>query len=259
MLWQSPVPQIDFNGITADLVLMKSLAQSNGIYLGDSGAQGYHVIFNSNGTFDVYRVNSAGDGNWAYSNMWGWEQEYSIINSETYLQSYTPSSDCGLIFIEDNLWLEGTVKGKATIVSADLVDVNRETDIILVNDIEYSTLIGTDGLTAIAEEDVIISPKSPDDMTIRGIFVAQTGRFGRNYYGNEYGWAVADVFKDSLTINGTIVSNGRVGTKWNCGSWCSGYNIRYNSYDRTQANNPPPLTPYTSNDFRFIQWKEEAL
>ncbi|NQV93299.1 hypothetical protein HQ403_02265, partial [Candidatus Kaiserbacteria bacterium] len=121
-LWDYPVPQIDFSGITADLVSMKSMAQnSGGIYLPDSGAQGYHVIFNSNGTFDVYRVDSVGDGNWSYNNFWGYEQEYSIINSETFLQNYTPSATCGLVFVEDNLWIEGTVNGKLTIVSADLV------------------------------------------------------------------------------------------------------------------------------------------
>lgn len=257
-LWDYPVPQIDFSGITADLVSMKSMAQnSGGIYLPDSGAQGYHVIFNSNGTFDVYRVDSVGDGNWSYNNFWGYEQEYSIINSETFLQNYTPSATCGLVFVEDNLWIEGTVNGKLTIVSADLVNSNIETDIVLVNNINYSTLAGTDGLTAIAEEDVMISPKSPDDMTIRGIFIAQTGRFGRNYYGTEYGYAADDVYKNSLTMNGTVVSNGRVGTKWFCPSYCSGYNTRFNSYDQTQAKNPPPLTPYTSDDFRFIEWREE--
>lgn len=258
-LWQYAVPQVDFDGITADLVSMKSLAQSSGIYLGDSGANGYHIYLQSDGSLDVYRVNSTGDGYWSYSSQWGWEQEYNNILSETFLQTYTPPSDCSLIFVEDMLWLEGTVNGKITIASADLVNANIETDIVLVNNIDYSTLTGTDGLTVIAEEDILLSSKTPDDTTIRGIFIAQTGHFGRNYYSTEYGYSASDAYKNSFTISGTIVSNGRSSTKWLCPLYCSGFNTRSNSYDQTQANNPPPLTPYTSTDFRFIQWKEETL
>lgn len=258
ILWQFPVPQIDFGGITADLVSMKSLAQSNGIYLADSGAQGYHIYLQSDGTFDVYRVDSTGNGDWGYSSQWGWENEYYNILSETFLQSYTPSADCGLIFVEDMLWLEGTVNGKLTFASADLVNSNIETDVLLMNNIGYSTLDGSDGLTVIAEEDVLLPLQVPNDMSIRGIFIAQTGHFGRNYYSASPGYNPTHAYKNSLTINGSVVSNGRSSTKWLCsGVYCSGFNTRSNSYDQTQANNPPPLTPYTSDDFRFIEWSEE--
>ncbi|MCW9054510.1 MAG: hypothetical protein OQJ98_00810 [Candidatus Pacebacteria bacterium] len=257
-LWDFPVAQIDFAGITADLSTMKTLAGSGGIYLGDSGAYGYHVVFQSDGTLDVYRVDSAGNGDWGYSSQWGWEQEYNTILSETFLQSYTPPADCSLVFVEDKLWIEGTVKGKITIASADLVNANIETDIIIEGDINYSTLAGTDGLTVIAEEDILIPAVSPNDLSIRGIFIAQTGHFGRNYYDAAEEYNPDDAYKNSLTISGTIVSNGRVGTKWNCnGVYCSGYNTRNSSYDRTQAKDPPPLTPYTSDDFNFIEWREE--
>ncbi len=259
-LWQFPVPQIDFNGITADLSSMKNLAQnSGGIYLGDSGAEGYHIYLQSDGTFDVYRVDTVGDGYWAYSSQWTWEIENNKVLSETFLQTYTPPADCSLVFVEDMLWLEGTVKGKLTIVSADLVNSNIETDIYLVNNIEYSTLVGTDGLTVIAEEDILLSPVVPDDMSIRGIFIAQTGHFGRNYYHPDNGYSVSESYQNSFTINGSIISNGRSSTRWDCPDYCSGFNTRNNSYDQTQANNPPPLTPYTSDDFRFVQWREETL
>lgn len=259
-LWQYPVPQINFSGITADLFSMKTLASNSGIYLGDSGAEGYHIVLKDNGTFDVYRVNAAEDGEWGYSSQWGWEQEYYTITSETFLQNYTPPSGCSLVFVEDFLWIEGTVSGKLTIASADLVDANRETDVLIVGDIDYSTLDGSDGLTLIAEEDMLTPISSPDNLSIRGIFIAQTGHFGRNYYPSDPGWYPEEAFKNSFTMNGTIVSNGRFSTKWLCGGvYCSGYNVRDNSYDQTQANNPPPLTPFTSDDFRFIQWKEETI
>ncbi len=64
-------------------------------------------------------------------------------------------------------------------------------------------------------------------------------------------------------MNGTIVSNGRVGTKWGYTIWpqCvnswSGYNVRYNSYDRKLATDPPPLTPYVSSEYKFVEWGEK--
>ncbi|MEX0652132.1 MAG: hypothetical protein WD509_01505 [Candidatus Paceibacterota bacterium] len=256
-LWSYPVPQIDFSNLTTDLVSMKSLAQADGIYLPDSGASGYRLNIQSDGSIDVYRVDSVGNGYWAYSSQWGWEQEYITILSETYLQSYTPPPECSLVFVEDNLWLEGTVNGKLTIASADLINANVETDVVLVGNVEYSTLNGTDGITVISEEDILISPQSPDDMTLRGIFIAQTGHFGRNYYSTDYGYSSTDAFKNSLTLQGSVISKGRSGTKWLCPQYCSGFNARNNAYDQTQANNPPPLTPYASTDFRFIQWSQE--
>ena len=58
-------------------------------------------------------------------------------------------------------------------------------------------------------------------------------------------------------MHGTIVSNGRVGTRWTSGNtFVSGYNERFNTYDRNLAADPPPLTPHTSDDFRFIEWRE---
>jgi hypothetical protein len=68
------------------------------------------------------------------------------------------------------------------------------------------------------------------------------------------------VTRSSLTVNGTIVSNGREGTKWTSGgTWVSGYGNRMNSYDRALAEDPPPFTPNTSSDYRFVEWREESL
>ncbi len=257
-LWSYGVSQISFNSIITDLVNMRSLAQSDGVDLGSSGGFGHHVIFQSDGTIDVYRVTSVGSNDWEYDSVTGWSQVNRTILGETFLQTYTPPSDCGLIFTEDDLWVEGTVNGKLTIVSADLDDVNNETDVMLTGNISYSTLDGSDGLTVVSEGNVLIPLQVPTDMSLRGIFIAQSGRFGRNYYDPSPGYNPTHAQKDSLTINGTIVSNGRVSSKWLCGgSYCSGFNTRNSSYDRTLAKDPPPLTPYTSSDYRFIEWKEE--
>ena len=250
-LWSFPASTIDFSGITLDLVNMKTQAQSTGIYLAPA-SQGYHLIFKNDGTVDAYRVNNTSYV-WGYDPSMGWQQDYYTIASETFLQNYTVPSACSLIFVEDDLWIEGTVKGKVTVASANVTTPNVDPTIILSGNINYTTTNGTDGLTAIAEQSVLIPINSPDDMVLSGIFMAQNGHFGRNYYPSSY----SGYKRNSLTMTGTIVSNGRVGTQWTCGgTYCSGYNNRINSYDKKLASDPPPLTPYADDEYKFIEWRE---
>lgn len=265
-LWEFPAPPVDFVGITVDLVNMKTQAQASGLYFpqvsGGSDQRGYHLIFQNNGTVDVYEVE---DTDYAWSIHiddigGGWKRDYHTITDETFLGNYTIPSGCSLIFVEDKVWLEGEVKGKVTVASADITDPNYDTDIIIQSNINYTALDGTDGLTAIAEYSVLLPLVVPDDLELRGIFVAQNGYFGRNLYPC---WYSPYDKRDSLETNGTIVSSGRVGTKWGysgagCGSgqW-SGYDERENLYDRNLATDPPPLTPFVSDDFRFIEWRAD--
>jgi len=260
-LWSFPSEPVDFVGITQDLVNMKTQAQESGLYFGpvggESNRRGYHAIFQNDGTLDMYRVTNT-SYNWGYDSSAGWQRDYNRITNETFLGNYTVPSDCSLIFVEDKLWIEGVVNGKITIASADVSQPNYDTDIILNGDISYTTQDGSDGLTAIAEDDVLITLYSPDTMSLSGIFIAQNGHFGRNYYSEEYpSYGYSNATRYSLSITGSIVSNGRVGTSWSCGgSFCSGYENRDNSYDRKLATDPPPLTPFVDDEYQFIEWLE---
>ncbi len=264
-LWSFPVPQVDFVGMTTDFINMKKQAQSSGIYLpsvgGKTNHRGYHIIFKPDGTIDVYKVISTKYHNSIHINDTSkWQRDYYIINKEVFLQNYKIPPACSVIFVEDKAWIEGTVKGKVTIAAADVSQSNYDPDVILKGNINYTTLDGSDGLTVLAENSIVISPHSPNNMSLRGIYIAQKGYFGRNLYPC---WYSADSKKSSLTMNGSIVSNGRVGTKWGYSiwPWCvndwSGYNIRSNSYDRKLATNPPPLTPYVDSEYKFIEWGEK--
>ena len=100
-------------------------------------------------------------------------------------------------------------------------------------------------------------------MTVRGIFVAQTGYLGRNYYTTSGSHEVPSAYdsyvnQTLLTTIGTVVSNGRIGTKWTCsGGFCSGCNNRVDTYDRLLAFSPPPFTPSSSPDFKLVLWREQ--
>ncbi len=238
-LWQTAVPPIDFVGITLDLGAMQTSADTGGGRLfGPSTARGYRVDFQgTSDTFRLYRVNNVDDEH--------------IITSDTLIGTYGIPADCPLIFLEDKVWLEGEIDTKVTVAAAR-VGSSIDPDIILVDNITYNSEDG--GLLAVAENNVLIGIDVPDVMEVNGIFVAQEGKFGRENYDASYG---SDQFKDTLTINGTIVSNGRVGTRWTCGGvYCSGFANRVNSFDRELVENPPPLTPQTSDTYRFIEWRE---
>lgn len=252
-LFDSPVPQFDFAGITVDLAQMKNTAQTSGIYLPpsvdiDFRAKGYHLVFLNNGSFEV-RIITGLSPTLAYSLEEGWHYDYFTITNEYLYNTLTPPSNCSVIFVEDNIWVEGQVKGKITVASANLIDPNAETSAVLPGNIEYTVLDGSDGFALIVENNILIGPQSPDNMELRGVFVAQNGRFGRNHYP----WNI----KSKLEITGSIVSNGRVGTQWTSGGTVvSGYLKRENYFDPNLVYLPPPFVPSVSPDLKIINWEE---
>jgi hypothetical protein len=250
-----PIPPFDFDGITTDLAQIKNAAQNlGGIYLPpsnqiDSEGKGWHLIFNNDGTFEA-RIITELSPTYAYSLEEGWHYDYFTITSEYTYQIFSIPTSCSAIFVEDNLWPEGEIKGKVTVASADLANPNQDTDVILQGNLDYTSTDGSDGLTLIGERNVLISPNSPDNMILRGIFIAQKGRFSRNHYpGN---------IKDSLIIYGSIVSNGRVGTQWiNIGGHVvSGYLNRETYVDLNLIYEPPVFTPFLSSQFKIVKWEE---
>jgi len=252
-LFSYPIPNFDFNGITVDLAQIKSTAQTSGIYLPpsntiDSRGQGYHLIFGNDGAVEV-RIITDLSRTYAYSLEEGWHYDYFTISSEYTYNTYAVPSACSAIFVEDNLWPEGEVKGKITVASADLINPNNDTDIVLEGSIDYTNKDGSCGLTLIGERNVLIGPDSPDQMELRGIFIAQKGRFGRNHYL----WNI----KSKLEISGAIVSNGRVGTKWVSGSIVvSGYLKRETYSDPYLLYGPSVFTPYIDPEYKIINWQE---
>ncbi len=252
-LWSFPAPPINFLGLTVDLAAMQSKAEdNNGIHIGDSNDFGYRVEFLANGSFNLYVV----DRVWShdeYSSEGGWFTAYNLIRDDDFLANYLIPVECPVIFIEDKVWVEGVVNGKVTLAAADVDTVGVNPSVILHDNITYAN--DDSGLLVIAEDDVLVGYDVPNNMVLNGIFIAQTGKFGRNHYTTDY--RGGDRYRDSLTINGTIVSNGRVGTKWTSGgAWSSGFNTRYNAYDRNLVAEPPPLTPEVSDDYEFIEWRE---
>lgn len=263
LLFSYPSPPINFTDITIDLTNILNRAQnSGGTYLPPSGSLGYRITFNGDGTFTARRVTAVRSYT-AFSTELGSHTERNIIQTDANYGTYTINSACPLIYVADKIWLQGVVDQKVTLAAAGTDISGLNPSIILQDNITYDNP-ATDGLLAIAENDVLIGVDVPNNMTINGIFVAQTGRFGRNDYDyanlpNPSGPLDFRPYyeRNSLTTNGTIVSNGRVGTQWVSGStFKSGFRNRYSSYDRNLVEKPPPLVPNTSDVYDFVEWRE---
>lgn len=266
-LWQYPVSSIDFASIAVDLADVRTYVQNGGgLYYGPASgsenSRGYHLVFNAGGTVTIYRVTST-IGVRGYSTQTNWQTEYNIINNETLLGTYTIPSSCAVIFIEDRVWLEGTVDGKVTVIAATPTTGSTYPDVLLRGNILYASEDGSDGLTVIAERNILLPLTTPENMEIHGIFVAQSGRYGRNHYVTSGSNQVPSqydsyVLQNTLTTVGTVVSAQRTGTAWSSGgSTVSGYQNRNDYYDRVLAFSPPPFTPTVSPDYTFALWREE--
>lgn len=271
-LWDFPVPQVDFTGITLDLNQIRNLSQSQGVYFNAAGGQsnkhGWHIIFNGDGSFDAYRVKDT-ESVEAYSQEDGWHTNYNIIADEKFDGTYDLSEDCPVVYTEDKLWVEGSIGQKITIAAAKATNPNFEADTVISDDITYAADDGSVGLTVVSERSIDIPLNSENDLDISGIFIAQNGRFGRDHFASPfnsfywYRWVPSSYYnyvrRDELSMKGSVVSNGRVGTKWSSGNtWISGYGNRTNAFDRDLSVSPPPLTPFVSEEYELVQWREVA-
>jgi hypothetical protein len=240
---------------------MKDKAEnSGGIYYGPSGGFGYNVTFNGDGTVRVDRITNTFNY-WSYSSAEGNHTgERNIIAGGTFLANETIDPACPLLFFEDKVWIQGDVDQKVTVAAANLTSA-AQTNVVINGDIEY--VDGSDaGLLVIAEDDLDIGVTVPNNMIMEGIFIAQNGRYGRNYYQDAWFNNTYDPFilRNSLTSLGTVVTNNRAVTTWvNAGGVAiSGFQGDNSSFDRDQVDSPPPLTPETSDVYIFTDWRQEG-
>jgi hypothetical protein len=282
-LWSYPTPQVDFNAISANFSSLKTTAKASGLYFprissgsppSSNAGEGYHLIFNSDGTVTVYKVTAETNvpslpvDN---SSIISPQADYSLIKTQSLYNDgshptgvYTIPSTCGLIFVEDNTWIEGAIPSEVMVVAANVTTSGITPNIMLPNNITYTNASGVSGLTAISANDILITPDSPQNMTLNGVFVAQGGAFGRNDYGfNSSGNITCPNSyepRGTLTIHGTTVSNLRTGTQWsnscNNGNGEAGYQSRIDAFDRQLSTNPPPFTPAVSPIGEIVNWRQ---
>lgn len=256
-LWEFPVPAIDFNSITQDLAVLKDEAIASGIHLNPSSTGwGYHLRFINNGTVDVYKITALKARIWGYDGN-NWVLESNDIDSETFWQNYNLPGDCGPIFVEDNVWVDGEINGRSTLVAASLPDLSSTNKKIIING-DITQVDANSALGLIAQKDVLIPLYSPDQLEIKATLLAQKGHVFRYYYPNwNYEPYKTYAIRDSLETFGSIITNTIWTFSWvdGGGSIVSGYRNTEMRYDSGLTFNPPPYFP-TNGEAEFIFWEE---
>jgi hypothetical protein len=234
---------------------MKTDAQASGLYFAASGSQGYKIVVKTDDTFDLYRVNTLQSvpSGCSSSGQTGWGSWST--GSTTFLANY-PFPANGLIFLEDHVWVEGTIDGaRITIVAARIPDPGGASrkSITVNNDLLYTNYDGTDVIALIAQNDFNAGLFSADDLRIDAAIIAQNGRIGR--YSYEDDCSPYDD-RDTITLYGTLISALRYGFRYGTYPSGSGYQNRNLIYDSFLLYDPPPFFPQTEDYHKVIFWKE---
>lgn len=246
--WSYPVPNVDFSTMTADLATLKTSAQSAGRYLAPSNAQGYSIVFNSNSTYTVYKVTSL-RSHQSGTDVNGNNHSEDLDYNNRTLVSTSALPTNGVIYVEDRVWVEGTLNGRVMLAAAKLpYNSSTAPSIIIPNNITYTALDGTSTLGLLAQQDILVSYYAPNTLTIDAAMIAQNGSAQRYYFSGD--------IKTSITIYGTIASFGTWTWSWvnGSGSTTSGYRTTTTTYDSNLLYAPPPSFPLTNEGYKQITW-----
>lgn len=259
-----PVPTVNFAQVTADLADLEQKARTpQGLHYDYSGASGYHIVLKETDKFDIYKVTST-TGSCSGQSKNTIERQTRVGNPNVDF----PSN--GIIFVADDLWIDGKIDGAwLTVVAATLPESTEDRSIFINSDLEYTNLDGSDKLGLIAQKDISVGlnsegtlPTQPgynDDskeLKIHAALLAQKGRVGRNYYNS--GCSPTYYKRNTISVYGSIGTNQRYGFSWVCspGSyWCSGYDTRNLTYDQNLSVAPPPSFP-TIGHYAILDWRE---
>ena len=179
------------------------------------------------------------------------------IQNETLLANYSFPSN-GLIFVEDDLWIDGQIDSAILTIAAARFPENPSNwrHITINNDLLYTNYDGNDIIGLIAQGNINVGWDSEDDLRIDGALIAKNDRVGRYYYrppsGNQNRCAPHHI-KQKITLYGMIASNQRYGFAYSNGT---GYQERIIIYDANLLFMPPPNFPLTGNFYTPVLWNE---
>jgi hypothetical protein len=180
------------------------------------------------------------------------------VNNRTQVTNDGALPDNGVFFVEDHLWVSGTVSNRKLTVASGRFPVNSSTyTSITVNaDLTYGAYDGSAALALIAQNNVNVGLYSEDDLRIDAALVAQNGRVGRYYYQGPGGGSnrcSPNHVRTTLTSYGTLITNGRYGFAYTDGT---GYQSRNLNYDASLLYGPPPGFPLASDQYELLSWEE---
>lgn len=269
------VSKKDFTGIVAHLQSIRNRSRSggndssgknaagDGYFFGDAG-EGRQITLNADGTFDVCTVaeyvtntgaNMHSPKKYLKNNGVGTCNTCSGQCLDPNLQGLQ-LPDVGVIFVEDNVWLQGTIDGqRISIAAASIPDPSDNANIFITNHVSYTNYDGTDVLGLLAEGDFEILKDSPDNLQIDGAVLSQKGAITKPEYNPQCCGSGCTAGKNTIDIFGCVITKG--GLQFSLHKeMCPALEIeRTITYDNNLYLKPPPLFP--ADSFYYVDfWKE---
>jgi hypothetical protein len=245
-----PAPEIDFNGLVADMAHMKNEAQisGHGIYYDNTGCgngnqqrnEGRHIILNGD-RMTVRTVRNYNNSN-------------KSITTEGCALNNVPIPDNGVVFVENDIWIEGTINDRrVTFVAADLMGGSPANIYVGGGNLLYTNFDGRDIIGLLAQSNIEVIKDSLDDLTLCAAMISGSGRIGRDKY-TPFGCnsQSCEDHKGTITITGALATNLRYGFAYTNGT---GYSYRILNFDNNLLYFPPPYYP-TGTEYHIDQWEE---
>jgi type II secretory pathway pseudopilin PulG len=271
-LWSFPVPPVDFGTVSADFVRLngKATGADNLPYVTPvaGAAHGWYIKLLSGKRYQVAQVTGEYESkSYSSGNNRGGYLTYGTLSAA---RNY-PADD-GVIYVNDNVWIEGTgLDGRITVASSGQLNPsgkNAATSINVVGDLTYSSYDGTVAVGLIAQNNVKIPMYAPMgkvgtmgtsltspgtiDMRVDAAIIAQQGA---EYVSRDSSSSPWGPCRRLLTFYGSVSSKGTPSRATTSGSTYCGFAQGANSYDRFLLHTPPPYFP-TIGTYQILDWQE---
>jgi len=245
--WEYPVPEYDFVGLKNDgiakLVALGTAPEGMVIQHSNTegGRYGWHIDFQADGTFDLYRVTQRG----CYCKNLECSYQYCYdIAEEVFFENRNIPPN-GVIIVDDNTYISGVVNGRVSILAGQIYNKT----IYIPDSITYLDKSGDHVLGIFGRTSIFIPKNVPDVMEINAVIMnPSTYSIQRRQYSTEY----ADAFRSELNVYGSLIAyylapplmQGQ-------GNLISGFLNSSFTYDEHITDNPPPgfLTNGSGNGF----------
>jgi hypothetical protein len=257
------VAQEGVDGLITNFADLKDRALENGLYGGYTGRNGYLLQLQTDDTLRAYEVSSLENvPDSSCQNQDSSEQDWGTwsVRNTRYLGEFDFPEN-GIIFIEDNVWVEGQIDGaRLTIAAGRFPDTpSRRPSITVNNDVRYTNYDGSDVIALMAQDNINVGLYSEDDLRIDAALVAQHGRVGRFHYTGPYEqrwWTYPGCspyhVRSTITLYGMIATNERYGFAYTDDT---GYQTRNIIYDSNLLFGPPPEFPLAGDQYETILWE----
>jgi hypothetical protein len=178
------------------------------------------------------------------------------ISTQSLVGNY-PIPDNGVIFVDDDVWVDGTINNARVTIAAGIIgntDPLSNSNITINTNLKYTNTNGSDVIGLIAQGNINSGMVSDNSYEIDGALVAEKGRVGRFYYNNNCTISGTNYsHRNSLTLFGMIATAVRYGFAY---SDSTGYSIRTINYDGNLLYGPPPSFPQATTQYQVISWQQ---